>query len=329
MENNSRDAGIDIVKAISIVLVLVWHLQPVTNSIHIYGWGVVDFFYRYITLLAVPTFICISLYLFIKKSLRTEGYWKKRLLRLIQLFLFWTCIQFIFYLLTGGKLPLPLNSIIPGGGPELPYVGGSVFYFLFALIICTGVTALFLKLSETVKAIASAAVIALSILHFAFSPLYCYPIDTQAMENYYLYIPIAYYLLKYPDKFIYCRKIFLGGYLLAIFYEDFFASSSCLPAYGRLSILLGVLSFISLFLSGKFTPHRPTRFLAQYSLGIFALHKYWLYIVILLMGTIKNRGQLSFLPVVAEPLLLFITTVIFTFLSVYLLSKTKMRTYIS
>ncbi|MBP7233344.1 MAG: hypothetical protein KBA28_15590, partial [Syntrophaceae bacterium] len=94
MANVSRETGIDIIKAVSIVLVLIWHLQPITKNVlppdsaaGIYGWPVMDFFYRYISLLAVPSFICVSLLLFMKKSFISEGYWKKRLMRLAQIFL--------------------------------------------------------------------------------------------------------------------------------------------------------------------------------------------------------------------------------------------------
>jgi len=329
MDNSHRDTGINVIKAVSIVLVLIWHLKPIPiNADGIYALPAARYIYHYITLLAVPSFIVISLYLFFKKSFFTAGYWRKRMLRLVQLFLFWTCIQFIFYLLAGGKLPLPLNSIIPSGGPELPYVGGSVFYFLFILIICTLLAFLFMKLTATIKLFLSIALIALTCVHFTLSPIYNLPIDTMAMENYYIYIPIAYYMEKYKEKFIRCRTIFIVGYVMAIFYEEFF-THNLVSAYGRLSILLGTLSFISIFLSARFASKRPMEFLSKYSLGIFALHKYWLYIFIVLLGTIKAAGSISSLNVFEESGALFIATVIFTCLSVYLLNKTKMRIYIS
>lgn len=250
------------------------------------------------------------------------------MLRLVQLFLFWVCIQFIFYLLAGGKLPLPLKTIIPNGGPDLPYVGGSVFYFLFALIICTLLTYLFLKLTAPIRMFLSIALIALTCVHFALSPIYKLSINTMAMENYYLYIPIAYYMAKHEEKFIRHRAIFILGYVLAVFYEEF-VLNSFVSAYGRLSIVLGTLSFISMFLSVRFASNRPTEFLARYSLGIFALHKYWLYIFIVLSGAIKNSCSISSLNAFAESGLLFIATIAVTCLSVYLFGKTKMRIYIS
>ncbi|MDD3248833.1 MAG: acyltransferase family protein [Smithellaceae bacterium] len=335
MANVSRETGIDFIKAVSIVLVLIWHLQPITKNVlppdsaaGIYGWPVMDFFYRYVSLLAVPSFICVSLLLFIKKSLISEGYWKKRLMRLVQLFLFWTGIQFIFYLLAGGSLPLPLNTIIPSGGPALPSGQASVFYFLFVLILCTVLATLFLKLTETVKWITSAGIIVLSCLHFTFSPVYGFSIDTMAMENYYIYIPLAYCIAKYERQFIRCRVFFIVGYLLAICYEEFAVGVS-VSAYGRLSILLGVLSFLSICLPVKSTLHWSAAFLSRFSLGIFALHMYCSCIISKLAGIIITPGQILPPFMVLERLLIFTVTLIFTFLSVYLLDKTKMRAYIS
>ena len=335
MANVSRETSIDIIKAVSIVLVLIWHLRPITQNVlppdsaaGIYGWPVMDFFYRYISLLAVPSFICVSLLLFMKKSFISEGYWKKRLMRLAQIFLFWTGIQFIFYLLAGGSLPLPLNTIIPSGGPALPSGQASVFYFLFVLIECTVLAALFLKLTETVKWIASVGIIALSCLHFAFSPVYGISIDTMSMKSYYIYIPLAYCIAKYERQFTRCRTFFIVGYLLAICYEEFAVGVS-ISAYGRLSILLGVLSFLSICLPMRPALHWSAAFLSRYSLGIFALHMYCSYIVSRLAGMIITPGQMLPPFMALERLMVFGVTLIFTFLSVYLLGKTKMRSYIS
>jgi peptidoglycan/LPS O-acetylase OafA/YrhL len=334
MVDQSRDAGIDIIKAICIVLILIWHLQPISGGMLPYnnyasflGKEAIRLFYYNITLLAVPTFILISLYLFIKKASQIENYWKKRAMRLIQIFLFWVCIQFIVYLLLGGKLPLPLKTIIPGGGPDLPYVGGSVFYFLFILILCTIWTFLFLKLAENIKLILSIVIVALSCLHFALSPLYGLGIDTMAMENYYIYIPVAYYLQNYKDKFVQYRIYFFIGFFLSVFAE--FTFRGITSAYGRLSIFFGVLSLVSLFMSGRFATNRPIEFLAKYSLGIFALHKYFQYLSNNLYVVLQHQGGIISIGHSAESMLQFIATVTLTCFTAYLLGKTKLRIYVS
>lgn len=331
-ENNSRDYGIDMIRAVCIAFVLIWHLKPVTKSMMqmdsaagVFGWLSISFIYHYVTLLAVPTFICISIMLFIKKSLSTAGYWKKRLTRLIQLFLFWTCIQFIVYSLACGGFSLPIDTIIPDGGPGLPHVGGSVFYFLFVLIICTGLAILFLKLSDKAKCIASIFIIVLSCLHFILSSYYRVPIKIEATENYCIYIPIAYYMVKYRDKLVRYRILFIFGYLFTVGYEVVIARGMT-SAYGRLSIVFGVLSFISILLNLRFKRNVVMKFLSKYSLGIFSLHKYWQYVFVMLLGIIDSWISL---PVYSESLIIFVTSVILTCLSVYLLGKTRLSVYVS
>ncbi|MEN6482208.1 MAG: acyltransferase [Anaerolineaceae bacterium] len=331
-KNGLRDSGVDMIKSVCIILVLIWHLQPISaymmqtnSSFGVFGWLSVDFLYRYVTTLAVPTLICISMVLFIKKSLLTDGYWKERLPRLILLFLFWTCIQFVFYLLAGGRFPPTISTIIPDGGPGLPYVGGSVFYFLFALVICTGVAAIFLKLSDKLKFIASTIVIFLSCLVFIISSHYKSPLKITEMENYYLYIPIAYYLVKYQNKLVHYRMLFIFGYLLAVAYEAGIVRSTT-SAYARLSIVFGVLSLISIVLPVQFGRRPAMEFLSKYCLGIFCLHKYWLYLFITFLGVIKSQ---VYVPIFLGGLILFITTVVLTFISVYLLGRTKLRKFVS
>jgi len=84
MTDSTRNAGIDILKAVCIVLVVIWHTQPVTEAM-LPGPSMVlsatryliRFFYWDISLLAVPTFILISLYLFVGKLSEAGDYWKK------------------------------------------------------------------------------------------------------------------------------------------------------------------------------------------------------------------------------------------------------------
>ncbi len=327
-----RDPRIDMVKAVCILMVLIWHLQPVTRSMmHLgttagaLGWMLFGFFYRYIAPLAMPAFICISIILFVKRSLVIREYWKERLKRLIQLFIFWTSIQFMVYLLAGGGFPLPFGTIIPGGGPGLPYVGDSVFHFLFALIVCTGVAAVFLRLSEKLKLIASAVIIILSCFNFIISSHYKVPMMVGEMENYYIYVPIAYYMVKYQDRLPDCRIFFILGFFIALAYETDIVRSMICP-YARLSVVCGVLSLISLFLHLEFGRVRVAEFLSRYSLGIFALHKYWYLVFIVLLGAARPRFYEAVLP---ERLILFSVAAVVTLVSAYLLGKTKLRSLVS
>lgn len=339
MTDATRDAGLDIVKAACILLVVVWHLQPVSagmlpqgTALALWGERILHFFYFNISLLAVPSFILISLYLFICKLSEDGGYWKKRFLKLLQIYVFWVGIQFILYLLTGGPLPLPLKTIIRSGGPELSFgplmpVVPSIFYYLYALIFCTVLAFLFLKLPKKIQWMAAFLVIAGSCVYFLLTPSYKIGIDTRSMKNYYLYAPVAFYLHCYRDQFVKYRALLLAGCVCAIVLEYTIAGMS--SAYGRVSIFLGALALVSYFISGWHAASRPTVLLSRYSLGIFALHGYCMAAVLVPYALLRNSPRAFPLQTIPEGLLSLLAVFALTCLIVWMMAKTKLRMYVS
>lgn len=99
-----RDYSLDIIKAIGIILVLCWHFQPFDITAprlldyHIRGIfrEGIKAFYLQITLLGVPSFILVSMYLYFKR-LDEHGlrYTKPRLWHLINIFVFWVSVQIL------------------------------------------------------------------------------------------------------------------------------------------------------------------------------------------------------------------------------------------
>jgi len=333
MRNCERDYRIDMLKALSIVLVLVWHLQPIeskfTGSNHepTFIGEAMGYIYKYITLLAVPTFIIVSMCLLMQKIPLTWTYIKKRLLHLGHIFLFWVLIQYLFYVIITGNIHLPSIDTILVGGPELPFVGGSVFFFLIVLIKMTALSFLFVKLNEMAKIILSVLMIVISCLYFMLSPLFDISVATMSLKNYYVYIPLAYLFLKYKEIFIRYKMIFFCGYILAIVFEELFLQR-CLSAYARPSIPCGVMYFISTIYAYEFKHIMVLEWLSRFSLGIFALHLYWSYLFLVLFGTMKDHISDIFMLPSIEKMMIFVLTVTLTFTSVYLLSRTKLRVYI-
>ena len=339
MNDRARNAGIDILKAVCIVGVVLWHFQPITGAMlpdhpvwSLWGRQAIRFFYQNLSLLAVPSFILVSLYLLIGKLSEVEDYAKKRFLRLIQIYVFWVGVQFILYLLLGGPLPLPWKTIIRSGGPDLPFGAfmaamPSIFYYLYILILCSILTFIFLKLPVKLKWILSIIVITVSCLYFFLSPSYGITIDTRSMKNYYIYVPAAYYLYHYKDKFVQYRLLFIIGFCLSIIAEWTFAGMT--SAYGRLSIFLGTLAFVSLFISGWPVAHRPTVLLSKYSLGIFALHPYCQAAVLISYALLQHQDRVLPLPSVFAGILLFAVMFALTCFCVWLMARTKLRMYIS
>ncbi len=339
MTNQARDGGLDIIRAISIVLVVIWHIKPITASmlpdhtaIVLWGGRAIEFFYLNISLLAVPSFILISLYLFVRKLSEDKNYWQKRFLRLFQIYVFWVGIQFILYLLTGGPLPLPLKTIIRSGGPDLSFPPllpsmPSIFYFLYILIFCSVLTFLFQKLPDKIKSILGLVVVLGSCLYFLLIPLYGIGIDTRSMKNYYVYVPVAYYLYHAKHIFVQYRWLFLIGFGLSIIAE--WTLIGMVAAYGRLPIFLGTLSLVSFLIYKKTTASRPTILLSRYSLGIFALHGYCLAAVLVPYALLWKQNSSFPVRTLPEGIFLLVTTSALTCLCVWLMAKTKLRKYVS
>lgn len=144
-----RDYRLDTLRALSIVLVLLWHLQPFRFSALTEGrisaipQELVSVFNWQLTLIAVPTFYVISLYLFYShQPTITLSYLGYRLRRLAKLYVFWTAIQFTVYLVggllgyyflntTGAFLPISPAEVIINGGPPPPL--GWQFSVLFPI----------------------------------------------------------------------------------------------------------------------------------------------------------------------------------------------------
>jgi surface polysaccharide O-acyltransferase-like enzyme len=84
MSLDTRDYNLDNLKAYSIIFVLIWHLEPfnITSSqpkLNLIYTFLIDFIMWQVSLVAVPTFIVVSLYLFFSKAVDRNFYLIKRL----------------------------------------------------------------------------------------------------------------------------------------------------------------------------------------------------------------------------------------------------------
>jgi hypothetical protein len=357
-----RDARLDTIKAVAITLAILWHLQPIqfiiTEKTGLFT-RLLQFettlFFTQISLTAVPLFFITSLYLFFNKmEIVSFSYIKKRYQRLLELFVFWTSFQFLlFYIVPyflyiigfeNVSLHPQINSgiwsLIMNGGPQLPLVGESVFYYLFVLLILTGISFFMytLKKFKSTLTVFSIVCITLNLSYFEYLNCNGLLIHYWDIRNFLIYIPISYLiysnntekLIRYIPIlfFLYflfsAQDLFLqfnGGYLL----------ENKLSIYARVSIVCGALAiFCSLFQINKIKTNNTIVFISKFSLGIFALHKYiQLFIIILFM---KVNG-LSVLeenwPIAIEKLLIGTFTIITALLIVSLCGRTRFKRFLS
>ena len=329
-----RDAGLDLLKAISIIFVLLWHLQPfkffqesgIISNIFNY---LLDIFNIQVSLTAVPIFIVVSLYLFFATS-NNHNDLKKRLARILQVFIFWSAIQFMFSYFAIGKIPQPSVKMIMGVAPELPFVGDSVLYFLFNLFFVTAIAFLFKQAKAKLQRILSIITIVFYLINFEIisSPGINVFIPYWNLENFIIYIPIAFYLAKYKEKILKFKKYYLLAYIVFSIQDIYLRYSNYgTSIYARNSIVFGALTIFCFVYPLEIKNSKYVQLLSKYALGIYAIHKYWQSLFIILISHSNNLTNLT-LNLNWLWFCVAVITVIFTFGSVYLLSWTKLRRFV-
>ena len=293
--NIERDESLDALKAISIIFVLFWHLQPIkfvisanTHVLMKIADQIVKIFEVQLSLTAVPIFYIVSLYLYFQKKPNIE-YLQKRILNLIKIFVFWQLIQNIFFVLVTKQAP-PLSwDNIMGAKPDLLLVGGSVFYFLFDLIILIIIAFIYQLInSNTVMKIINFGFILFFIAYFELLCIQKLNLPHYDLRNFIIYIPIAFGFANYKNKIIKFKLIFLLLYILSSIHDIYLrADDYPLSIYARISIVFGALTIFCFTCILKIKYNSLLQTIAKYTLGVFAFHKYWQCLFLLL---IRNLG---------------------------------------
>lgn len=349
-----RDYRLDLVKAIGISLVLIWHFRPIkivlekgmSHSIAKTAKFILEQAYLNLTLIAVPLFILTSLFLLFQKLETTNfKYFIKRWRRLFDLFIFWVCLQFFVYYCTSFFYPLRLDydiyqllQLAVNGGPILPLVGESVFYFLFVLIVLTVVSGAFFYLkSDKLKNRLGLVVIIFYLIYFETLSWANNGLLYSWLQNFGIYIPIAYFLFK--------QKATVANQYIIIYYicylcfgiQDIILRSNNygIGLYSRLSIVFGALAIFSSCLRIKdWKASESVKFLSKFSLGIFAIHKYWQFMGIMsiqklfeILG-LSESISIGEIKISALNICVAIFGIFFTLVSVYLLERSPLQKFI-
>lgn len=349
-----REINLDLTKAIAISLVLFWHLQPIqllvtdeaTIFIKIMGFVLAQF-YQQVSLLAVPMFLLVSLYLFYQKiDSRTIKYTGKRCLRIGKVYLFWTICQFAFFYLVifimslnngvgDYAFPIPIHRLVMEGGPPLPVVGGSVFYFLFVLLILVLISAVFYALKDNKKTFVGISIVIASILYFEIINLGGSSLPYWRVDNFLVYIPLSYFILlkkKRGDLIKYIPYFYVGFILFSA--HDFYLRNqgSFCHLYSRISIVFGSIALFSSILQIKSLKQNVAiSLMSKYSLGVFAIHKYWQLIVFLAFHYcgFSTIVYASSFPLNLHTLNIAMITTVLTFCAVLLGGHTFLKKYLT
>lgn len=281
-----RDLRLDAIKAGSMVLVFIWHLQPLkvdsaSNGVLTFAADrLIRLFNFELTLIAVPAFFLVSLYLRCGKLSESPGTFPRRLAKLVGLYLLWSGVQVALYRLLRGEFPAFDYQILRNGGPGLPIVGGSVFYFLFDLIFLYLFLAVFFRMPDSWKRWVGAALFLLSAARFEVAIFSEWlQLDFHDMLNFLYLVPLAFLLFRSPQVLVRRKWWFLAAYGLLVIHDLVIKLLLTpymvqLPTYGRLSVAAGTIAFCCFMLDARIHPKRWIILISQYSLGIFAIHKY-------------------------------------------------------
>ncbi|WP_225226071.1 acyltransferase family protein [Komarekiella delphini-convector] len=330
-----RDQGLDTLKAISIILVLFWHLQPVRfftrNDNHAlinFLNGLVETFNWQITLIAVPIFYIVSLYLFFQRA-RNKNYVKERMVKLCRIFIFWSVIQITFATIINSKFPDLSWEIIIGIEPVLPLVGDSVLYFIFNLIILIIFAYLYQNLNSKQKNLLSYIIVIFSLLLFELTVLPKFSVPYYYLRNFLIYIPIAFALVNYTNKILKFKFYYLAAYILFSVHDICLRHYNYSPGiYSRISVVFGALTLFCFIHPLKFKGNWFTQKLAKYSLGLFVLHKYWQYLFILLIINYPVSINIG-IPFNILFLIISMLVGVSTVATIYLLKLTNLKQFVS
>ena len=287
-----RDYGLDVLKAFGILLVLFYHLEPLQFSsvgdasrLSRVPGDILSVAHQE-SVVAVPLLVLVSLLLLCRKSLANARYISKRLRRLSEILLVWVLVQTLVWLVLDACLgsssaagqPQGILHVVLMGGPSLPIVGGSVFFFLVDLLLLTAIAFVPLQFDAVSRRSLCIGWIGASILYFEICSLLGWTVPYWRLDNFLMYVPAAWLLAasRPSRRLIYVFVLgFIGFTAHDVILKIVFHHG--MNAYAKNSVFFGALSVYAIVQSLNLVRQSDAvRFLAVYSLGIFALHKYWM-----------------------------------------------------
>jgi hypothetical protein len=171
------------------------------------------------------------------------------------------------------------------GGPSLPLVGGSVFYYLFVLVCLSALVILFRAIPVSPRRLYVLAYVTvfLCLCYFQWLNWHGRKIPYWRLDNFLIYVPLAYIVWQQHERVWRAGTVtilFVCFVLFAIqdIYIRNYIWSTGTGIYSRALVVFGsvtIFMFLRVIYPRIKNPSGVATFLATYSLGIFAIHKYW------------------------------------------------------
>jgi peptidoglycan/LPS O-acetylase OafA/YrhL len=329
--------GLDWLRAIMSVFVLAWHLSLFgTSSLFKPGgylkheFQLSDFINFNLLLYAVPTFIFISAYLFASKP-RNLDYLIQKLKEVLTMFLVWVIAIHIF---RGGFSYLV--AAIPRNPSEwfmfFITAGNTAYYFFICLAVVLALVyyATRLNLKWTWIGFITGVLLLLAL------PLLSIKTGIWELSAYwnpmnYLAYPFAAVLLHHYREHLQGFKllslILVGLTIVTVILEwkcyihQIFVAGQgyAFPAYTRVSLLLGCILMMLLFLNVSQKPPRWLMFMSEHSMGLYVLHPMVKGVLIVLVK--QSNPQISWQMLS----LVFILTLLISYAGSYVLKQLVLK----
>lgn len=307
----TRDVTLDAARGVGIIFVLLWHTQPLAGfgifaSTALFGGSLYYWFNGLLSLVCVPLLYTVSLFLLFARCSKSPAYMTRRGLRLAMLLAFWIAIQFVAVTLATNTWPNVTWHVLRVGGPPLPLVGDSVFYFLVNLVPLSLLVALLAwvstKLGDRGALWLSILLTACCVAMLDVLALRGVTVPYYALVGFLPYAPLAWLLVRSRGVLIRHPYRVAGVMLLAAAVNDRVIANvegSAWSVYARGYLVFAVVFWLAMVCV---LPQRVVRLLAVagvWSLGLFALHKYVQYVLLkweLLIGLDVSHGLAGWLP---------------------------------
>ena len=283
-------AGIVYLRAVLSCLIVVWHMGLIARS-DIFSFenyethtvNISDVINFQILLLAVPTFIVISCFLYISK-VRTFFYFRVKLRWLITNLILWSALFNLHWYIHTGNIRLDFGDI-SSAIVTLLRGGNTPYYFFICLSICLGIAHLIQYLSSKVVLYLLFSIwLILCLFPFIANNTGINLITAFWNPINFISLPFAALLIhRYRQKVssnrIYIVILFLLYVLLSalewhILPSDgnFVGNGGAIPAYTRPSLVLGSVALLCIAIEFKPKPNKLIELMSNYSFGLYCVH---------------------------------------------------------
>ncbi len=286
-----RIAGIDYLRALMSVCVVAWHMNIAGSSV---TYPKAEYFQRSLTvsdivnfhilLLAVPTFMFISNYLYARNG-PSAAVLQKRLRRLLLLLTFWPLAWILYNKGYRGLFEIVPHSV-SAFAVAVMQAGYTIYYFFVSLMVCLLVTHWATALPARVQVggfIVSTAL--LSVLPQLSSTSGLHALSAYWSPLNFVPFSFAAVLVAKHRDYIRSKKTLLSVVLIVlsaalskfewhfsagdIFFPD---GGYAIPPYTRSSLVFAVLAICIVAVESSIKDNVMIRFMAKYSLALYCLH---------------------------------------------------------